>query len=164
MVVDIDATKEKRGPNFTLIKNLATECRMPLCYGGGVTTVEEAKKIITLGAEKVALSSAAINNPELLKKIGEAVGVQSVVVVLDIKKRKLFGGYDIYTHNGTKKVKLKLDDFLQTIEQIGIGELVINSIDCDGKMGGYDLDLAEHVRKNTSIPLTILGEQANCRI
>ena len=87
IVLDIDATIEKREPDFKMIKNLATECRMPLCYGGGVTTPEQAKKIIKLGAEKVALSAAAINNPELVKVIGKEVGVQSVVVVIDVKKK-----------------------------------------------------------------------------
>ena len=91
IVLDIDATTENRGPDFELIKNLAVECRMPFCYGGGVSTVEQAKKIISLGAEKVALSTAAINNTSILKQIGDAIGVQSVVVVLDVKKKKLFG-------------------------------------------------------------------------
>ena len=88
MVLDIDATVEGRGPDFTMIKNLAIECRMPFCYGGGVTTVDQAKNIIKLGAEKVALSSAAINDTSLLRKMGEAVGSQSVVVVIDVKKKK----------------------------------------------------------------------------
>jgi imidazole glycerol-phosphate synthase subunit HisF len=92
MVLDIDATVENRGPNFEMIRNLAQECRMPFCYGGGVTTVEQAKRIIELGAEKVALSYAAINNPNLLKEIGDAVGVQSVVVVIDVRKKGLLSG------------------------------------------------------------------------
>lgn len=157
MVVDIDASVESRGPDFTLIKNLATECRMPLCYGGGVTTVEQAKKIISLGAEKVALSSAAIENPSLLTEIAAAVGTQSVVVVLDVKKKKVFGGYDIYTKNGKVKSKVKFEGFLKELEEIGIGELVINSIDNDGKMTGYDISLAQMVRNIISTPLTILG-------
>ena len=113
IVLDIDATSENRGPDFELIKNLAVECRMPFCYGGGVTTVEQAKKIISLGAEKVALSAAAINNINILKQIGDAVGVQSVVVVLDIKKKKLFGGYEIVTHNAKKPAKVILNDFVK---------------------------------------------------
>ena len=85
MVLDIDATKEGREPDFVMIENLANESRMPLCYGGGVKTVEHAKKIIHLGAEKVALSSAVIENPNLVTDIANAVGVQSVIVVLDVK-------------------------------------------------------------------------------
>lgn len=157
IVLDIDATVEGRGPDFLLIKNLATECRMPFCYGGGVTSVEEAKKIINLGAEKVALSAAAIENINLVKDIGQAVGVQSVVVVIDVKKKKLFGGYDIYTHNGKKKSKKKFRDFLEELNTIGLGEIVINSIDQDGTMKGYDLDLAEIVREAIDAPMTVLG-------
>lgn len=157
IVLDIDASKEKRAPNFEMIKNLAVECRMPFCYGGGITTIEEARKIISLGAEKVALSSAAIENLNLCKEIGNVIGNQSVVVVIDVKKKKMFGGYDVYTINGTKKSKWKLTELVKELDKIGIGEIVINSIDNDGTMGGYDLDLAESVRENCYMPLTILG-------
>jgi len=157
IVLDIDATKEKRGPNFDLIKNLAIECRMPFCYGGGVTTVEEAKKIITLGAEKVAISSAAIYDFPLIKKIGETVGVQSVVIVIDVSKRGIFGGYEIYTENGQKKTGIKVKDFILKLNTVEVGEIVINSIDRDGKMLGYDYDLIDMVREMTDVPLTVLG-------
>ena len=161
MVLDIDASKEKRAPDFEMIKNLAVECRMPFCYGGGVTTVEQARKIISLGAEKVALSSAVLDDLSLCEEIGKVVGSQSVVVVIDVKKRKLFGGYDIYTINGTKKSKWKLNNLISKLDSIGIGEIVINSIDNDGTMKGYDLDLAESVRKLCNMPLTILGGAGN---
>jgi imidazole glycerol-phosphate synthase subunit HisF len=156
IVLDIDATAAGRGPDFDLIKNLAIECRMPFCYGGGVTTVEEAKEIIKLGAEKVALSSAAINNFGILEKIGRAVGIQSVVVVLDIKK-KLLGGYEIFINNGKKATGVKVKDFIQKLNQVGIGEIVINSIDHDGKMNGYDFQLIDLVRESTDFPMTVLG-------
>ena len=159
MVIDIDATAEGRGPDFDLIKNLAVECRMPFCYGGGITTVEQAKQIIKLGAEKLAISNAAVENIQLLKEIGEAVGLQSVVVVIDVKKRGLLsgGGYDIYVKNGKHKTNLKLVDYLNVLNTIGVGEIVINSIDADGTMNGYDLSLADIARNNTDVPLTILG-------
>jgi cyclase len=157
MVLDIDATVEGRAPDFNLIKNLAVECRMPFCYGGGVTTVDQAKKIISLGAEKVALSSSAINNPLLLKEIGTAVGMQSVVVVLDVKKKGLLGTFEIFTHNGKKSTGIKLKDFLKTLNEIGIGELVINSIEDDGKMSGYDFKLFDIARDMTNMPMTIMG-------
>jgi cyclase len=160
MVLDIDATTEGRGPDFTMIKNLAIECRMPFCYGGGVTTVEQAKEIIKLGAEKVALSSAAIHNLSLLSKIGQAVGLQSVVVVIDVKKTKsLFkaANYEVYSGNGKTKTGIKLEDFLIQINQVGVGEIVINSIDRDGTMEGYDLELVQLVREKVDVPLTILG-------
>jgi len=159
MVFDIDATVENRGPNFEMIKNLAQECRMPFCYGGGVTTVEQAKGIIELGAEKVALSSSAIKNPQLLREIGKAVGIQSVVVVLDVKKKGLLSdaGYDVYIKNGNEKAGIKLKEFIQQLNEIGVGELIINSIDKDGTMSGYDLSLISTVRELTDFPMTVLG-------
>lgn len=157
IVLDIDATIEKREPDFKMIKNLATECRMPLCYGGGVTTPEQAKKIIKLGAEKVALSAAAINNPELVNAIGKEVGVQSVVVVIDVKKKGLFGKYEILTHNGKKSTGLNPIDFAKKMEEIGVGEIVINSIDNEGTLKGYDLKLFDNIRQKISVPLTIMG-------
>ena len=159
IVLDIDASVEGRGPDFELIRNLAIECRMPFCYGGGVTTIEEAKGIINLGAEKVALSSAAIQNFDLLSQIGNAVGIQSVVVVLDVKKKSFIGGggYEIFIHNGKKATGIKLNDFVQQLDKIGVGEIVINSIDRDGKMNGYDFSMIDMVRDLTEMPLTILG-------
>lgn len=157
IVLDIDATVENREPNFTMIKNLAVECRMPFCYGGGVTTVKQAKKIVQLGAEKVAFSSAAINNTNLLKEVGEVIGVQSVVVVLDYKKRGFFGRLEIFTHNGKKATGLELFDFVKTLKEIGIGEIVLNSIERDGKMQGYDIATVSKVREEFEGPITVLG-------
>jgi cyclase len=159
IVLDIDASVEDRGPNFEMIKNLAAECRMPFCYGGGVTSVEQAKKIIELGAEKVALSVSAVNNPELLREIGQEVGIQSVVVVIDVKIRGLLsgGGYDIFTRNGKEKAKIKLKDFIDQLNEIGVGEIVINSIDNDGLMKGYDMTLISMIRAWTDFPITALG-------
>jgi cyclase len=156
IVLDIDATVNGVEPNYQMIEYLANESRMPLCYGGGVKTPEQAQKIIKLGVEKVAISSEAIANPKLLVDIANIIGRQSVVVVLDVKKT-LFGSYDIYSHNGKKKVKRNLFEFIAELEDIGIGELVINSIDNDGVMKGYDLALIKKVRNCVSLPLTVLG-------
>jgi len=160
MVIDIDATVQAREPDYEMIKNIATECRMPLCYGGGVTTVEQVRKIIKLGAEKVAISAAAINNPNLLRQMSESVGAQSIVLVLDIMKRKGFFGscnYEIFTHNGKTKTGKKLYDLLEELSDIPYGELVINNIDLDGVMTGYDMNMCNHVRELTEVPLTFLG-------
>ncbi len=157
MVLDIDASVEGRGPDFELIRNLAIECRMPFCYGGGITSVVEAKKIIGLGAEKIAISSAAINNPLLIKEIAKAVGTQSVVVVLDVKKKGLLGDYEIYIHNGKVRAGIKFKDILKTLNEKGVGELVINSIDDDGKMTGYNFKLFDIARNAVDFPMTILG-------
>lgn len=157
MVLDIDASVEKRAPNMDLIRDLAIECRMPLCYGGGVKTVEQVKKIISLGAEKVALSSAVIENPNILFEISSSVGAQSVVIVLDVAKKGLFGQYEIFTLNGKKRTGIKLIDFLNTIKDLPFGELVINSIDLDGTMKGYDHQLVEIVKSIIDTPITLLG-------
>ncbi|MEV9616110.1 AglZ/HisF2 family acetamidino modification protein [Aliarcobacter butzleri] len=156
MVLDIDATVECKEPDYKMIENLATECRMPLCYGGGIKTVEQATKIFNLGVEKIALSSAAIENPKLITDIAKEVGNQSVVIIIDVKKR-MFSGYDIYTHNGTKKTKIDLENFIIKLQSLGIGEIVLNSIDNDGVMKGYDLSLIEKIKPLIHVPLTILG-------
>lgn len=156
MVLDIDATVENKEPDYKMIENLATECRMPLCYGGGIKTVDQATRIFNLGVEKIALSSSAIENPQLISDIAKEVGNQSVVVVIDVKK-KMFGGYDVYTHNGTKKTKLDLEKFIYDLQSLGVGEIVLNSIDNDGVMKGYDLNLVEKLKSIINVPLTILG-------
>jgi cyclase len=159
IVLDIDASVENREPNFEIIKNLARECRMPFCYGGGIRTVAQAKKIIELGAEKIAISSSAIKNISLIKEIGEEVGFQSVVIVLDLKKKSLLygGGYDIYINNGKEKANIQLKNFIDQINIIGVGELIINSIDNDGLMQGYNNELISLIREWTNFPITVLG-------
>ncbi|UWX60788.1 AglZ/HisF2 family acetamidino modification protein [Chryseobacterium oranimense] len=156
IILDIDATVEGRGPDFKMIEHWAEECRMPLCYGGGVTTVEQAQRIFSLGVEKIAFSAGAINNPDIIKEISEKVGSQSVVVVLDVKK-KLFGGYEVYTHNGKKATGKSPFELIKMFEQLGAGEIVINSIDRDGEMKGYDMKLIETSRNETTLPLTAIG-------
>jgi len=157
IVLDIDATVNKVEPNYKMITRLAAECRMPLCYGGGVRTAEQAKKIIGLGVEKVAISAAAVETPQLITQISEEVGSQSVVVVLDFKKRLLSKGYDIYTHNGKVNTKRSLFEMVSQVEELGAGEIVVNSIENDGQMKGYDLELAKRIKQMAHIPVTILG-------
>lgn len=157
IVLDIDATAEDRDPDDAMIANLANECRMPLCYGGGIKTVEEAKKLVGLGVEKIAISSAAMECPELVTRIAEQIGRQSVVVVIDAKKKMLGGRYDVWTHNATRKHKVDAIDFAVEMERLGAGEIVVNSIDHDGVMKGYDLALIDKMRSAVSIPITALG-------
>lgn len=159
IVLDIDATVNGIDPDYRMIANLAAECRMPLCYGGGVRSPEQAKKIIGLGVEKVALSAAAIEDPDLVSRTANAVGRQSVVVVLDVRKRSgLFSkGYELYTRNGTKVHKENPLETALRMQELGAGEIVVNSIDHDGKMKGYDLTLATQIKESLKIPLTFLG-------
>lgn len=156
VVLDIDATSLYREPDYKTIEHLAAECRMPLCYGGGVKTVQQAQRIFGLGVEKVAISSAAIEDPTLITRIAERVGNQSVVVIVDVKK-KLLGGYEIYVNNGKKATGKNAVEFVEKLKDLGAGEVVINSIDHDGVMKGYDLLLSEKIRQVTNLPLTILG-------
>lgn len=156
IILDIDATVYNREPNYQLIEALAAECRMPLCYGGGVKTVEQAQKIFALGVEKVSISSEAVLNPNLLVEIGNRVGTQSIVVVLDVKKNNL-GEYEIWTHNATKNTGKDPVEFAKEVERLGAGEVVVNSIDADGMMKGYDMELIDKIRNAISLPLTVLG-------
>jgi cyclase len=155
-VFDIDATVLGKEPNYSLIERLASQSMMPLCYGGGVKTVEQAQRIFSLGIEKIALSSAVLQDPKLITEISDRVGAQSVIVVLDVKK-KLLGGYEVYTHNGKKATGINPFKFIEEAQKLGAGEIVINSIDKDGVMKGYDLDLIAKVREKISLPMTVLG-------
>jgi len=153
---DIDATVLNKEPDYVLIEKLANQSRMPICYGGGVKTVEQAQKIFGLGVEKIALSSAVVKNPKLVTQIANRVGSQSVIVVLDIKK-KLLGGYEICIHNGKKFTGINPIKFAIELEKLGAGEIIINSIDQDGLMTGYDLNLIDKIAETISVPLTVLG-------
>ena len=159
MVLDIDATVLGREPDFGLIAKLAAECRMPLCYGGGVKTADQAARIVDMGLEKVAVSAAAIANPSMLSDMAAAVGRQSVVAVLDVRKKAgLFArGYEVCTHNGKTIHKVDPVALAQQLQDAGAGEIVINSIDRDGFMQGYDLDLASQFRDVLKVPVTIMG-------
>lgn len=155
-IFDIDATVLDNEPNYGLIERIANQSRMPLCYGGGIKTVEQAKRIFSLGVEKIALSSSVVDDPNLITQIGDLVGAQSVIVVLDVKK-KMFGGYEVYTHNGKKGTGIDPFKFIKNAQNLGAGEIVINSIDKDGVMQGYDMGLIEKVRETTTLPVTVLG-------
>ncbi|MDR0261919.1 MAG: AglZ/HisF2 family acetamidino modification protein [Sphingobacterium sp.] len=153
---DIDATVKDLEPNYSLIERIANQSRMPLCYGGGVKTVEQAQRIFGLGIEKIALSSAALQNPRLITEIADRVGAQSVIVVLDVKK-KLFGGYEVYSHNGKRSTGINPFQFIEQAQRSGAGEIIINSIDQDGMMKGYDTTLIDKAREKTTLPMTVLG-------
>ncbi len=159
MVLDIDATVKGVEPDYQMIAKLAEECRMPLCYGGGIKTAQQAARIIDMGVEKVSISSAAIANPALLGEIASAIGRQSVVAVLDVRKRTgLFAkGYEVCTHNAREARKVDPVELAVQLQEAGAGEIVINSVDRDGQMKGYDLELAQQVRKALKVPTTFLG-------
>lgn len=156
LVLDIDATTYKRDPNYLLIEKLADESRMPLCYGGGIQNISQAQKIIGLGVEKIALSSSALTNPLLLNQLSEAIGSQSLVCVLDVKKT-FSKGYELYINNGTKKITGSLTHWINTLQDAGAGEILINSIDRDGMLNGYDHGLVKIAKSVANVPITFLG-------
>lgn len=159
IILDIDATVENREPNFSLIEKLATECSMPLCYGGGITTSNQVSKLVNMGVEKVAISNVAVNNTQILTKMVDAVGRQSVVVVLDIKKKKgLFSNeYEVCTHNASRIINKDPLKLLNEIQDAGVGEIVINFVDDDGVMQGYNFNYAKSLSNFCSTPITFLG-------
>ncbi len=164
IVLDIDKTKLNLEPNYDLIEKIAAQCRMPLCYGGGIKKVSQVEKIISLGVEKVGISSGAIENPNLVFEASKKVGNQSIVFIMDLKKhifRK--NSYQVYTLNGTKNQGLDPLEISRKMESLGAGEIVINSIDRDGTLHGYDDFIIDKIYKNISIPLTVLGGLSNIK-
>lgn len=158
--LDIDATTENRAPNYKLIESIASECFMPLCYGGGVRDIEQMKKIYALGVEKVSISSQAVVNPNLIKEAARLFGTQSIVATVDIKKT-LLKKYRVFTHRGKKNTQLAPIPFINHLEALGVGEIVVNSIDNDGVMNGYDIDLLEAIKANTTVPIIAVGGAGN---
>lgn len=158
IVFDIDATTNGAEPDLNLISKLAAECRMPLCYGGGVTSVEQVARIVDMGVEKVAVSAAAIANPGLLTEMASAVGRQSVVAVLDVRKCAAYPTeFEVCTHNAKIGYKRNIFSTVRQLQDAGAGEIVINSVDNDGKMLGYDLNFARKIKQELSVPVTFLG-------
>ncbi len=156
-VFDISASMTNSDPNYQLIEKLAAECRMPLCYGGGIKNIKQARRIISFGIEKVALSSAAFDCPELITDIAQEAGSQSVVVVIDVKYNSTTGEYEVFRKNSLSAVGIRAVDFAIQAERLGAGEIVVNSADLDGVMTGYDLILAKQMKDAIGVPLTILG-------
>jgi cyclase len=157
IVLDIDSSVTGAEPDYSLIRRLAAECRMPLCYGGGVRTVEHFERIIALGVEKVAVGAACISNPELLTNAAQVVGSQSVVAVADVRVGKRPGEYRVFTHNATRDANVDVGAFAKQMTDLGAGEILVNSIDRDGCLQGYDLTLIQIVRDAVQCPVTALG-------
>lgn len=154
--LDIMASKENRGPNFKMLQEIASECFMPVGYGGGIRTVEAARKIFNIGIEKVILNTAALETPELVSAVADISGSQSVVVSIDVKK-SWKGAYRVYAHSRKKKLKRDVLEYAQEMEEKGAGEIIINSVDRDGTYEGYDLALVSEVSRHVNIPVIASG-------
>jgi cyclase len=156
VLLDIGATAEKRGPAYDRLEKIAAQCFMPLCYGGGIREIADLAKLFTLGIEKAAINAAAVSNPGLVRAAADRFGSQSILVSIDVK-RGLFGGEQVVTHNGRRKTGLDPVRFAVEMEKQGAGELLLNSVDRDGTMTGYDLELIRRVSQAVSIPVIACG-------
>jgi cyclase len=156
-LLDITATVESRPPRLDLIKEIASECFMPLAYGGGVKRVSEVEKIIGIGIEKVVINTAGVEDPRLIEESARVVGSQSLVVALDVRKRPITRRYEVCTHSGRLFTGLDPVTCAKRMEDAGAGEILLNSIDRDGTMTGYDLALVQQVATAVRIPVIACG-------
>lgn len=154
-VLDIGATKNKREPDFELLRDIASEAFMPLSCGGGVTTVEQVRELLAIGYEKVVFNTALIRDPSLIQNAADYFGKQSIVASIDAKKSN--GEYLCSIADGTELIKRSPVDLAKEAERLGAGEIIINSIDQDGMMNGYDLDLVRSVSNAVTVPVTAVG-------
>lgn len=154
--IDISVRAKGVGPNFQMIQEIASECFMPLCYGGGVNSLEEINKLFSIGVEKVSLNTLLHNHPEIVKEATLQYGSQSIIASIDVKKN-FFGKYEVYTNCGNQNTKLDPVKFAVQMQELGVGEILLNSIDRDGVMKGYDLDLISSITSAIDIPLIACG-------
>lgn len=157
ILLDINSTTLNKNIQFDLIEKITSECFMPLCYGGGVRTLDDFQKLFYMGVEKVSISSLLFINPGLVKKAISIYGSQSLVVTLDIRKSWLSGKYHVYTHSARTKIKKSLLEVVDLATSLGVGEIIVNSIDRDGTWGGLDLGLVKLVAEHVTVPVVALG-------
>ncbi|MFX1277577.1 MAG: glycosyl amidation-associated protein WbuZ [Promethearchaeota archaeon] len=158
--LDITATKEGRGPDFLLVDDFAYECFMPLTVGGGIRNIEDVRKLLAVGADKISICSSAVFNPNIINEIANEFGSQCIVVSIDVKKHNN-GEYEIYTHSGTKSTGLDPVEFALEVEKRNAGEILLTSIDRDGTMKGYDIQLIKKISSAVSIPIIASGGAGN---
>lgn len=155
IIFDIEASKLNKPINFEFLENIASEAFMPIAYGGGIKTLEDAQKLFSLGIEKVILNTSAISNFDLVKDLVESFGSQSIVFSLDTKKT--FFGTKVYAKSGTEKIKYEVKELALKMEEFGVGEIILNSINKDGTLEGYDINLIQQLSSVLSIPLVACG-------
>lgn len=156
VLLDITASTEKREPKFENIVEIVSEAFMPIGYGGGINNMGHIERLFKIGIEKVILNTSAFENEDLISEASKVYGSQSIVVSIDVKK-DFFGNYQIYTASGKTKQKIELLQALKKFQDLGAGEIMINSIEREGTMNGYDLKLVNDVCKNLRIPVVASG-------
>lgn len=154
--LDISASREGRGPAFQAIQDFASECFMPVAYGGGIRSLVDAREVLSMGIEKIILNTIALSQPEVVSEISREFGSQAVVVSIDAKKR-LLGGYEVMGSGGIKKTGLQPAEYALRMVELGAGEIFLNSIDRDGTQSGYDLELIRAVSTVVSVPVVACG-------
>ncbi len=155
IVLDITASNSNREPDYQTVEEFSCECFMPLTVGGGIKNIEHVRNLLKSGADKVALNSAALENPKMISEIANIFGNQVLVISIDVKKHG--GDYFCYSHSGTKRSEKKVEELALEAAKLGAGEILITSIERDGTMQGYDLELIEKVSKLVSIPVIAHG-------
>lgn len=156
VVLDIAASRMHREPDYALIEQFAGECFMPLCYGGGITNVDQAKRLFSIGVEKLCLQTAVLNDMRLVREITDRYGSQSVVISVDVKKA-LLGGYQLYSAASGKSQKMPWQQFIASAVNHGAGEIMLNSVDRDGMMQGMDLEMIKRAAESLPVPLIAAG-------
>jgi cyclase len=158
--LDIIASKAGTEPDFSMIEAIASECFMPVCYGGGINKIEQIKRILGLGIEKVSLNHSILENPGIINKAASLVGSQSIVVSVDIASRRNGSKY-VYSHVNKKNLKIDPVKHIKTLEDQGAGELLLNSVNNDGMMTGYDTDFIKIITELVNIPVIACGGAGN---
>ena len=158
--LDIEATKEKRTISTELVSQVGEEANMPFAVGGGIKNLDEIQNIIAKGAEKVIINTCAVENPKFIREASDNFGSSTIVVCIDVKK-KFFSGEVVWRNSGSKSSKYSPKDFAKIIEENGAGEIIIQSINKDGTMSGYDLDLVKEISTAVAIPVVALGGAGN---
>lgn len=156
MFLDITASKEKKGPNFAYLKDIASECFIPLCYGGGITAIDEIRKLLRIGIEKVALNTVNFTNPNLLSDAARSFGSSTIVGSIDVKLN-LFRKRRVFNAAANKTTKLEPLEYARFLESQGAGEILINSVDRDGTLSGYDLELIKAITDAVNVPVIACG-------
>ena len=158
--LDIEATKEKRTISTELVSQVGEEANMPFAVGGGIRNLDEIQNIIAKGAEKVIINTCAVENPKFIREASDNFGSSTIVVCIDVKK-KFFSGEVVWRNSGSKSSKYSPKDFAKIVEENGAGEIIIQSINKDGTMSGYDLDLVKEISTAVAIPVVALGGAGN---
>ena len=156
-IVDVNATKKEKDPDYDLLKNIASFTRMPMCYGGGINNLLQIEKIIELGIEKVSICSALFDNKKLIKDASNIFGSQSIVGCIDIRYSTQLDEYEIYIKNGSTKIDINIEDAINLITDCGVGEILINNIDLDGTYKGFDSEIISRIVEISPVPVTALG-------